>query len=265
LLLVSNIQHYRLVVFALLASFAAAGALAAQREIVVFGAISLTDALGAAATQFERDHGVRVKQSYAASSILARQIEAGARADVFASADADWMDYLAQRKLIDEPSRRTLASNRLVLIAPAASAASLRIAPNFALAAALGQRGRLAMGDPEFVPAGRYAKAALVSLGIWPTLRSRVVGAQDARAAVMFVARGETPFGIVFRTDALLETRIRIVDTFAPNTHPPIQYPIATLRGAAPQARVFVDFLLSPAGKAVLRDFGFAQPMVAAH
>jgi molybdate transport system substrate-binding protein len=188
--------------------------------------------------------------------VLARQIEAGTRADVFFSADEDWADYLQARKLIDVPSRHDIVKNRLVLIAPASSDIKLKIAPHFVLAAALGD-GRLATGDPASVPAGRYARAALTRLGVWDEVSSRIVPAEDVRSALAFVARGETPLGIVYKTDALIEKRVRIVDTFAEDSHPPITYPAALVATAKPGAREFLAFLRSAPARKIFEHYGF--------
>ena len=224
--------------------------------IVVFGAASLTNVLQDIGAEYTRKTGKEARFSFAASSVLARQIEAGTRADVFISADEQWMDYLQARKLIDPKTRYDVIKNRLVQIAPADSQIKLRIAPHFALAAALGT-GRLATGDPDSVPVGRYARAALMKLGVWDEVQGRIVPADDVRAALAFVARAETPLGIVYATDALLEKRVRIVDTFPQESHPPITYPVALVATAKPEARGFVAYLRSPAGRAVFAHYGF--------
>ena len=186
--------------------------------------------LGELSTTWEKSSGVPVKLSFASSSVLARQIEAGGRADVFISADQEWMDYLQARNLIEKPSRRNLVGNRLVLIAPADSKLELKIAPGFKLAAALGG-GRLSTGDPDTVPVGRYARSALMSLGVWDEVADRLVRADNVRSAMTFVARGEVPLGIVYTTDALIDKNVRIVDTFPANSHAPITYPAAAIGG----------------------------------
>jgi molybdate transport system substrate-binding protein len=224
--------------------------------IVVFGAASLTNVLQDIGAEYTHNTGKEARFSFAASSVLARQIEAGTRADVFVSADEQWMDYLQARKLIDPKTRYDVIKNRLVLIAPAGSQIKLKIAPHFALAAALGN-GRLATGDPDSVPAGRYARAALMKLGAWDEVQGRIVPADDVRAALAFVARAETPLGIVYATDALLEKRVRVVDTFPQDSHPPITYPVALVATAKPEARGFVAYLRSPAGRAVFAHYGF--------
>jgi len=205
---------------------------------------------------YTRQTGQEVKFSFAASSVLARQIEAGTRADVFVSADEEWMDYLATRKLIDPKTRHDIIMNRLVLIAPATSPIQLKIAPHFALAAALG-KGRLATGDPDSVPVGRYARAALTNLGVWSEVAARIVPAEDVRSALAFVARGETPLGIVYETDAMVEKRVRIVDTFPEDSHPPITYPVALIATAKPGAGRFVGYMKSPAGRTWFAHYGF--------
>ena len=226
--------------------------------LLVFAAASLTDVLGDLSRAYEQQGGVPVKLSFAASSMLARQIEAGGRADVFISADQEWMDYLQQRSLIEKSSRRDLAGNRLVLIAPANSRVALEIAPGFPLLAALGG-GRLSTGDPDTVPVGRYARAALVSLGVWDEIQDHLVRADNVRSAMMFVARGESPLGIVYATDALADSQVRIVDTFPENTHAPITYPGATIRGARAEAIAYLNYLASPAVRDTWRRFGFGE------
>jgi molybdate transport system substrate-binding protein len=239
----------------------AAGTAAAQdgaagRVITVFAAASLTDALQELTTEFDKTSGITVRLSFAASSALARQIDSGAPADVFFSADLEWMDYLQARKLIDSGSRRNLLGNGLVLIAPSSSTLKLTIKPHFDLVGALGQ-GRLATGDPDSVPVGRYARAALTSLGVWSEVEPRLVRAENVRAALAYVDRGEVPLGIVYRTDALIDHGVRIVDVFPADTHPPIVYPIALTVGARGGAREFTDFLRSPKAAAVFVKYGF--------
>src|SRR5581483_967889 len=208
--------------------------------VLVFDAASLTDVVDELGHEFAQRTHVQVKSSPAASSALAKQIEAGALADVFFSADLEWMDYLEQRKLLRPGTRHEVVRNRLVLIAPADSKLTLKIAPGFDLSRALGG-GRLATGDPDSVPVGKYAQAALEKLGAWNTVSSQLVRAENVRAALAFVARGEAPLGIVYRTDALAENRVRIVDVFPEDSHPRIVYPIALTMRASPEARRFVD------------------------
>jgi molybdate transport system substrate-binding protein len=227
-----------------------------QRPVTVFAAASLTNVLQQLGDEYTRSTGVPVRLSFAASSVLARQIESGAGADVFFSADQEWMDYLEQRGRIQKSSRRNVLGNRLALIAPGDSTQQLKIAPGFPLAQALGS-GRLATGDPDSVPVGRYAKSALTSLGVWNEVANRLVRAEDVRHALMFVARGEVPFGIVYETDARVEKQVRVVDIFPAETHPPITYPIALTAGANVEAQKFLDFLRSATGRAAFEKFGF--------
>jgi molybdate transport system substrate-binding protein len=232
---------------------------------VVFAAASLKEALDAAAAAWAERSGVRPRIAYAGSAALARQLEQGAPADVFLSADEAWMDWADQRKLLRDGTRVRLLSNRLVLIAPGTGPAPvLRLEPGVPLAAALGTRGRLAMGEVASVPAGRYAKAALESLGVWPSLAGQLAQTENVRAALLLVGRGEAPLGIVYATDARAEPRVRVVDTFPEGTHPPIVYPVAVLAASrSAKARAFVDFLSSPEGIAIFAGRGFSVPGVA--
>lgn len=228
--------------------------------LTVFAAASMTDVLQQIGTAYTRSTGVPVRFSFAASSALAKQIESGAGVDVFMSADQEWMDYLASRNLIDTQSRRDVVANRLALVAPADSSVKLRIAPGFALRAALGSNGRLATGDPDSVPAGKYAKAALTSLGIWQDIEPRLVRAENVRAALAFVARGEVPLGIVYQTDARADPKVRLVDLFPESSHGPIAYPAAATATASPQSRAFVEFLSSASARQAFARAGF-QPL----
>lgn len=247
----------RLLVFLLSVLTAAPGALSAERDVTVFAAASLTNALQDIGKDYEASGGGNVKFSFAASSLLARQIEAGADADLFFAADAEWMDYLAERKLIRTATRRNVLSNRLVLIAPAGSTVALTVAPGFTLAAALGD-SRLALADPDTVPAGKYAKAALTALGVWPSVASKLARAENVRAALAYVARGESALGIVYATDAKAEPKVKTVDTFPADTHPAIVYPVAlTTNADGPQARAFLAYIVSDKAAAVFRRHGF--------
>lgn len=232
---------------------------APDQELLVFAAASLTNVLDEVGTAFTQQTRQKVKFSYAASSALARQLEAGARADVFFSADLEWMDYVQARSLIDRTTRRNVLGNRLVLVAPADSKIELKIAPGFALAAALGN-GRLATGDPESVPVGKYARSALTSLGVWNDVADRLVRADNVRSALAFIARGETPLGIVYETDARVEKRVRVVDFFPADSHPPIVYPVAATTQARPAAKQFVEFLQSAAAQSAFEKYGFQKP-----
>jgi molybdate transport system substrate-binding protein len=224
--------------------------------LTVFGAASLTNVLQDVGDAFTKETSIAVKFSFAASSTLARQIENGAPADIFMSADSDWMDYLQTRQLIQPSTRKDIVGNRLVLIAPANSSVKLKIEPNFALAAALGQ-GRLATGDPGSVPVGRYAEAALTKLGVWNQIEQRIVRADNVRSALTFVDRGEAPLGIVYETDALIDKKVRVVDVFPADSHPPIVYPVALTRTAQSAASRFIAFLDGPAAAQTFKSYGF--------
>ena len=236
--------------------FAGARARAADPELLVFGAASLTNALEALGPLYTEATGQPVKFSFAASSALARQLEAGAGADVFLSADIEWMDYVQARGLIDRATRRNLLGNHLVLIAPKDSRVKLEIAPGFPIGEAL-KGGRLATGDPDYVPVGRYARQSLTSLGVWSDVVERLVRAENVRTALAYVARGEAPLGIVYTTDAKIEPGVRVLGTFPADTHLPITYPVAVLRGARDGAPRFVQFLGGDAARTEFREFGF--------
>ena len=226
--------------------------------LTVFAAASLKEALDEAAAAYRKQTGVPVRVSYAASSALARQIEQGAPADVFFSADLEWMDYLQKRNRLDVATRRSLLGNRLVLIAPRASKAQVDLKRPATLLAALGD-GRLAVGQTRTVPAGKYAKASLESLSLWSGVRPRLAESESVRAALMLVARGETPLGIVYASDAKSDPDVRVVATFPEDSHPPIVYPVSALRGArAAQAARFVQWLASPDADALFTKRGFA-------
>jgi molybdate transport system substrate-binding protein len=225
-------------------------------DITVFAAASLSDALSEIEKSWAERTGHDAAISFAASSVLARQIEASGGADVFISADRDWMDYLDSRNLIAHQTRKDLLGNHLVLIEPASSHAAPAIAPHFDLAGALAG-GRLAVADPDSVPAGKYAKAALTSLGVWSALADHLAKAENVRVALAYVARGETPFGIVYTTDALSEPRVRIAGTFPDDTHQPIVYPIALTKDAKPLARDFLAYLSGARARAVFLKDGF--------
>jgi molybdate transport system substrate-binding protein len=224
--------------------------------VLVFAAASLKTALDAIAVQWHSETGKAATISYAASSTLAKQIDNGAPAELFISADEAWMDYLQERNLTNPKTRIDLLGNRLVLIAPRESAARVTIAPGFALAGLIGD-GNLAMADPAAVPAGKYGKAALQKLGVWSTVETRIAAAETVRAALLLVARGEAPLGIVYETDAAAEPRVRIVGTFPPDTHPPIVYPIALTPTAGPDAAAFAAYLTGPAARALFEGQGF--------
>jgi len=235
---------------------APAAGFAQPQPITVFAAASLKNVLDEEGAAYAAKTGQTVRFSYAASSALARQIEQGAPADLFISADTDWMDYVAQRRLIVTETRRDLISNHLALIAPADSKLRIRIGKGMPLAKILGD-GRLAVAGPD-VPAGKYAKASLTTLGVWDAVQPKLAQADNVRGALLFVARGETPLGIVYDTDAKVEPKVRIVGLFPDDSHPPIIYPGAVTANAAnPEAASFLGYLQGPEGAAVFRKYGF--------
>jgi len=237
---------------------AGAPGLANAEDVLVFAAASLKNALDDAAGSFQQTGGARVNVSYAASSALAKQIEAGAPADIFISADLDWMNDVQQHGMVQTATRANFLGNVLVLVAPADSNAKIDIKPDFPLNSLLGD-GRLAMADPDAVPAGKYGKAALQKLGIWDSVENKVARAEDARAALVFVARKEAPLGIVYQTDAAADRGIKVVGSFPPDTYPPIIYPIAlTALSKNPDAVKFLAFLRSADAKPFFEKQGFA-------
>jgi molybdate transport system substrate-binding protein len=224
--------------------------------LIVFAAASLTNALQEVGDSFTKDSLIPVKFSFAASSALARQIENGAPADVFFSADLEWMDYLQTRKLIQAATRHDVLGNHLVLVAPVTSKITLHIAPHFPLLAALGN-SRLAIGDPDGVPAGRYAHEALTKLGVWNTVADHLARADSVRSALVLVDRGEAPLGIVYQTDALIDKNVRVVDIFPDDTHSPITYPVALASGARADAAKFLSYVQSPTADLIFKRYGF--------
>jgi molybdate transport system substrate-binding protein len=227
-----------------------------DKGITVFAAASLTNVLQELGDTFTKDTSIPVRFSFAASSTLARQIENGSRADLFVSADLEWMDYLQARNLIQPATRHDLLGNRLVLIAPADSRIDLKISAHFPLAAAVGN-SRLATGDPDSVPVGRYAHEALAKLGVWDEVAARMVRADSVRSALAFVDRGEAALGIVYATDALVDKNVRVVDVFPEDTHMPIIYPAALTVGSAAATAKFLAYLRGPAGDLAFKHYGF--------
>lgn len=227
-------------------------------EVSVFAAASMETALTAIARQYGRRPGGPLRLSFGASSSMARQIAQGAPVDLFVSADQEWMDWAAERRLIVAGTRRDIVANRLVLIAPAASKVSLTIRPGMPLARALGG-GRLSVAEPAAVPAGRYAKAALTHLKVWSSVESRLAPAENVRTALAYVARGEAPLGIVYATDARAEPRVRVVGVFPPNSHPPIRYPAALVR-ETPNGRAVLNYLSGPEAMRLFAGQGFLRP-----
>lgn len=233
--------------------------LAQATPLTVFAAASLQESLEEAAAAYQAQTGSRVRVSYAASSALARQIEQGAPAQVFVSADEAWMDYLQQRGRVDPATRRDLLGNTLVLVAPRASATrSVDLASAGAVAAALG-RGRLAIAQTAAVPAGRYGRQALEALGHWPAVQGRLAESDSVRAALMLVARAEAPLGVVYASDAQADPRVRVVAAFPAGSHAPIVYPVAATAAAGRPAHDFVRWLSGPQARAIFARRGF-QP-----
>lgn len=218
----------------------------AAEKVTVFAAASLKNALDAINGEWLKQTGKEAIVSYAASSALAKQIEQGAPADVFISADLAWMDYLADKKLIKADTRSNLLGNRIVLVSGKSDAPAVEIEPGLDLAGLLGD-GRLAMGAVDSVPAGKYGKAALEKLGLWPNVAGKVAGAESVRAALLLVSRGEAPYGIVYRTDAAADANVKVVGTFPEDSHPPIIYPVAiTADSRNADAAAYLEFVRSP-------------------
>jgi molybdate transport system substrate-binding protein len=241
-----------------LACLAPFGVASAQtKDTVVFAAASLKNALDEIGAAWTRETGRRAVISYAASNALAKQIEAGAPADIFFSADLDWMDYAASKGLIKPESRVSLLGNALVLVAPKGSTQQIVLQPGLNLAPILGSH-RLAMGHVNAVPAGKYGKAALEQLGAWAGVKDRIAQTENVRAALLLVSRGEAPLGIVYRTDAMSDPNVGIVATFPENSHPPIIYPVALTKDSThPEAAAFLAFLRSDKARPLFEKQGF--------
>ena len=227
----------------------------AEDPVRVYAAASLTNAVAEIASAWEKDGHPRATLVFAASSALAKQIENGAPAGVFASADRKWMDYLDQRRKIDAVTKVELLGNELVMIAPKGKPVAVTMEKGFDLAGAY--KGKLCTGEPDVVPVGTYAKQSLTALGWWGAMSPRVVGTDDVRTALAFVERGECPLGIVYATDAAISGKVEVVGQFPANTHDPIVYPFALVGGAGSQAGAFLAYLESDAAQAVFRKYGF--------
>ena len=237
----------------------AVGQAAAQdtQDITVYAAASTTNAMTDIAKLFEKEHGVTVKLSFASSSTLAKQIEQGAPADVYLSANPKWMNYLEERDAIVKSTRSDLLGNRIVLIAPLASPIKdLTVDSNLDLAGLLGD-GRLSMGDPDHVPAGMYGKKAMEKLGLWEGVQNKIARSKDVRAALVLVERAEAPLGQVYATDAAISKKVKVVGVFPQTSHPPIIYP-AALVASSSSAQEFLNFLKSEAAAKVFAEYGFA-------
>jgi len=244
--------------FLFVASFAAMVSIATAKaaDITVFAAASLTNVLQDIGKNYEARTHDHVAFSFAASSSLAKQIEGSAGADLFLSADTDWMDYLDSKGLIDHPTRKNLVGNALVLVAPADSKTTINVADHFPLVQEL-NGGRLSMADPDSVPAGKYGRTALIALGVWSSVQDHIVSAENVRVALAYVARKEAPLGIVYATDAYSEPKVRIVGTFPENSHQPIVYPVALTKDAKPDAKGFLTYLSGPEARAAFEKAGF--------
>ena len=243
----------------LMAAIATAPApVAAQETLTVFAAASLRNALDDTTAAYTKATGVKVTASYAATSALAKQMESGAPADVFLSADLKWMDYVGDKKLIKADSRYNLLGNRLVLIAGKDSKiGAVKIDQGFDIARLAGD-GRIAVADVKAVPAGRYAKASLEKLGSWAAAEPKLAMAENVRATLAFVARGETPIGIVYETDAKVEPNVRIIATFPDGSYPPVTYPVAATVNAKAGAAKYLAFLRGNEAKAIFEKYGFS-------
>jgi molybdate transport system substrate-binding protein len=240
----------------LLAVFSLASAALAKPPLVL-AAASLQESLNAVADAWAAKHHERPVISFAASSALAKQIDAGAPADLFISADEPWMNEVQKNGYVTQGTRISFLANRLVLIAPADSKGTIAIKPGFPLVKALGD-GKLAMADPDSVPAGKYGKASLTALGVWPAVKDKVVSGDSVRSALAFVERGEAPYGIVYATDAFASKKVRIAGVFPEASHPPITYPIARLTAStSADAEQFRLFVISAQGRAIFRKYGF--------
>jgi molybdate transport system substrate-binding protein len=243
--------------FILLCGSAWSPALAQDKSLTAFAAASMKNALDDVDAAYTAKTGVKVAASYAASSTLAKQIEQGAPADVFVSADTDWMDYAISKKNINEPTRVDLLGNSIVLIAPKDSKIdNVSIGPGFDLAKLAGD-GKIATGDVKSVPVGKYAKSALEKLGSWTAAEPKFAMAESVRAALALVARGEAVLGIVYSTDAKVEPGVKIVGTFPADSHPPIIYPVAATVTAKPESADYLAFLRSSAAKTIFEKYGF--------
>jgi molybdate transport system substrate-binding protein len=240
-----------------LCSAIASPAQAQEKTLTVFAAASMKNALDDINAAFLKSTGTKVTASYAASSALAKQLEQGAPADIFASADREWMNYSSQKKTIKDDTRVNLLGNKLVLIAPKDSRIDkVDIGPGFDLAKLIGD-GRITTGEVNSVPVGKYAKGALEKLGIWASVEKKFAMADNVRAALALVSRGEAVLGIVYETDAKVDPNVKIVGAFPADSHPPITYPVAATVNAKPEAAAYLDFLRSNTAKTVFEQYGF--------
>jgi molybdate transport system substrate-binding protein len=228
----------------------------AEDKVTVFAAASLTNALSEIAAQYEKENATKIVHSFAASSALAKQIENGAPADIFISADNKWMNYLQDKKLIDTASRRELLGNKLVIVAPKGRSFKVQFDKTFDFSKTFD--GRLCTGDIDAVPAGIYAKESLIKLNWWDAVKTRIVGAQDVRGALAFVERGECAAGIVYETDAKVSSKVEIVGVFPEETHSPIVYPIALVSNSKNNGNDYLTYLQSAEAVDIFKKFGFS-------
>ncbi|SHJ47625.1 molybdate transport system substrate-binding protein [Desulfatibacillum alkenivorans DSM 16219] len=244
-------------VFLFIAGLAPRNAAAEKQDLTVYAAASTTNAMTDIAKMFEKTHAVKIRLSFASSSTLAKQIEKGAPADVYLSANPKWMNYLDERGVTQKGTRVDLLGNRIVFIAPESSAIDkVAVDSGLDLPALLGD-GRLSMGDPDHVPAGMYGKKAMENLGLWEGVQNRIARSKDVRAALVLVERGEAPLGQVYATDAAISKKVKVVGVFPESSHPPIVYPAALVQDSAP-AREFLKYLGSPEAAEVFAEYGFA-------
>ncbi len=229
----------------------------AANEITIFAASSLTDAVKEIGNNYQKKTGYKIVYSFASSALLAKQIEAGAKADIIMTADSDWTQYLQSRNLIKPQSRFDLLGGHLVLIAPKNANVNLKIAKNFPIAQYLGAQGKIAIADPSYVPAGKYAQTALVKFGVWDSLQNQIIRTENVRMALNYVAHGEANLGIVYKSDAFVEPDIKIVSEFPDNSHKAIIYPLSLTINASSQAQSFYDYLKSPYAMGVFGRYGF--------
>jgi molybdate transport system substrate-binding protein len=251
-------MRHRLVLILVAFGLLLHGSAARAQSLTVFAAASLTEAMRAVAQAWTAQGHPRLQFSFAASSTLARQLDQGAAANIFASADEEWMNWAVMRHLIAENSIRDVLTNKLVLVMPKDQARHIDIKPGFDLAALLGPSGRLAVGDPAHVPAGHYAQQALTKLGLWDFAKTRLAPAESVRSALLLVERGEVPAGVVYLTDAMVSSQVAVAGTFPADSHERIVYPFAVTRdGDTPAARTLMDFITGPAGLKIFAHFGF--------
>lgn len=251
----SSIKWLLSTLFILISTVLISNVSKAQDKVTVFAAASLTNAISDIATQYEKDQSVQIQTSFSSSSTLAKQIEKGAPADIFVSADSQWMNYLQDKNLLKVDSKVNLLGNQLALITPKGKAFKVELNKGFNIAGAF--NGKLCTGELDSVPVGIYAKQSLKSLNWWDAVKIRIVGMQDVRAALVFVERGECDAGIVYATDAKFSRKVENIATFPETSHDPIVYPLALVKSASSQATAFYDYLKSDKAKVIFTQYGF--------